>query len=56
MVDRLARQKPFCLDDEDDDDGVQVNEEQSVKREELLQKQIKVIKLAVPQSAKVSKC
>ena len=31
--------------DDDDDAGVQVNEEQSVKREELLQKQIKVRKL-----------
>ena len=40
------------VDDDDDvdggdvdDDDVQVNEEQSVKREELLQKQIKVRKL-----------
>ena len=31
--------------DGDDVDDVQVNEEQSVKREELLQKQIKVRKL-----------
>ena len=32
-------------DDDVDDNDVQVNEEQSVKREELLQKQIKVRKL-----------
>ena len=33
----------WTMGDDDDDDGdVEVNEEQSVKREELLQKQIKV--------------